>query len=392
MVQVVHRLTPPVRRPVDARLEEAARVYDRLQQVNFYRGEGLPIFYCGVRTLNVAELVAPSAELATAYANAHAVAGVVPARRLGEAYLQKAIEALRVRPDPVVESYLLTLTGVYRLGCGQWDRAEESLERAFSLAAALGFARRTEEVAGALAELGFLKGDLVTAIRHSTEQLESGARGDAQTQCWGLLGRAQARIVLQDAEQACKDIERAIAFLPSLGRPEQIWAYGLRARAALQAGDLGAATAAADHAARRIAEAPPVAHYCLEAYAAVTEVRLAILSKERSRRARRRAEVACRVQADAARIFPIALPRCLLHRGALQLLSGDSAGATPIFRQALDRAAALGMPYEMLLGHQVLASLAGKTGENGARHTFRAADLAARIGIDSLRLPVGWPE
>jgi tetratricopeptide (TPR) repeat protein len=340
----------------------------------------------------VAELVAPSAELATAYANAHAVAGVVPARRLGEAYLQKAIEALRVRPDPVVESYLLTLTGVYRLGCGQWNRAEEALERAFSLAQSLGFVRRTEEVAGALAELAFLKGDLATAIRHSTEQLESGARGDAQTQCWGLLGRAQARIVLQDVEQARKDIARAVALLPTLGRPEQIWAYGLRARAALYAGDLGAATAAADHAGRRIAEAPPVAHYCLEAYAAVTEVRLAALSKERSGRARRRVEVACRAQADASRIFPIALPRCLLHRGAFQRLSGDTVGATRTFRQALDRATALGMPYDMLVAHQTLASLARETGTTSHEHTSRADELAARLGIDSVKPSIGWPE
>jgi tetratricopeptide (TPR) repeat protein len=390
LVQVVHRLTPPLRRPVDARLEEAARVYDRLQQVNFYRGEGLPIFYCGVRSLNVTELVAPSAELATAYANAHAVAGVVPARRLGEAYLRKAVAALRVRPDPVVESYLLTLTGVYRLGCGQWSRAEEALERAFSLAHALGFARRAEEAAGALAELAFLKGDFETAVKRSTEQLESGARGDAQTQCWGLLGRAQARIVLKDAEQARRDTERAIAFLPSLGRPEQIWAFGLRARAALQAGDLGAATAAADHAARRIGEAPPVAHYCLEAYAAVAEVRLTALSKERTRPAGRRAEVACRAQADAARIFPIAVPRYLLHRGAFRWLTGDSTGATRAFRQALERATALGMPHEMLLARQVLASIALKTGAVSTRHAARTGELATGLEIGDIEPPVGW--
>jgi serine/threonine protein kinase/tetratricopeptide (TPR) repeat protein len=391
LVQVVHRLAPPLRRPVDARLEEAARVYDRLQQVNFFRGEGLPIFYCGMRTLNVAELVAPSAELATAYANAHAVAGVVPARRLGEGYLQKALDVLRVRPDPIVETYLLLLTGVYRVGCGQWGRAEEALGRASSLAEALGFARRTEEVAGVLAELAFLQGDLEAAIRHATEQLESGARGDAQTQCWGLLGRAQSRIVLKDAELALRDIERANAFLPSLGRPEEIWAYGLRARAALRAGDLGAATAAADHAATRIAESPPVAHYCLEAYVAVAEVRLAALSKERSRRARRRAEAACRAQGAAARIFPIALPRYLLHRGALRWLTGDSTGANRAFLQALERATALGMPHEMLLAHQVLASVAPKTDAVSARHEARAGELATRLGIGVVEPPVGWP-
>ncbi|MET0595663.1 MAG: AAA family ATPase, partial [Polyangiaceae bacterium] len=375
-VQVAHRVVPPFRtRGVDPRLEEAARVYDRLQQVNFYRGQGLPIFYCGVRTLNVAELVAPSAELATAYANAHAVAGVVPARWLAEAYLQKAVEALRVRPDPVVESYLLTLTGVYRLGCAEWDAARISLERALSLTKELGFARRTEEVAGALAELSFLRGDHPSAIRLSTEQLESGARGDAQTQCWGLLGRAQALLAERDVESARHDVERAFGLLPTLGRPEQIWAYGLRARAALHDGDVGSARAAAEHAGRRIAEAPPVAHYCLEAYAAVSEVRIAMLAREGTRRARRLAESACRAEADAARIFPIAEPKRLLHLGALQHLTADSSRARETFRRAKERALLLGMPDQVRLATRAVELSSRAPRESRARRAERAAEL-----------------
>jgi eukaryotic-like serine/threonine-protein kinase len=383
-VQVAHRVLPACRaRPADAGLEEAARVYDRLQQVNFYRGEGLPIFYCGVRTLNVAELVAPSAELATAYANAHAVAGVVPARGLSEAYLQRAIEALRVRPDPVVETYLLALTGVYRLGCGQWNEARSSLERAVALAKDLGFARRTEEVIGALAELCFLQGDLEGAIGLSTEQLESSARGDAQTRSWGLLGRAQALLAREDLAAAREDVERAIALLPTLGRPERIWAYGLRARAELLAGDLAAATAAADQAALRIAEAPPVAHYCLEAYAAVGEVRLAVFARERSRGARGQLARACRAAADAARVFPIAAPRYHLHRGAFAWLTGHEARAAKAWRLALARAESLGMPQEALVAHRVLETLARGSDEKRRIHAARASELAARIGNES---------
>jgi len=391
-VQTAHRLAPRMRAPsADARLEEAARVYDRLQQVNFYRGEGLPIFYCGVRTLNIAELVVPSAELATAYANAHAVAGVVPARRLCEAYLQRALESLRERPDPVVESYLLTLTGVYRVGCGEWEAAKIALERALDLAGELGFGRRREEVAGALAERAFLQGDLQEALRYATEQLESGLRGDAQTQCWGLLGRAQARWALDDGDRAREDIARAIALLPSLGRPEQIWAHGLRARAELGAGDLRSAIAAADDVARRITEAPPVAHYDLEAYAAVTEVRLSAWAREPSRRARRQAERACRAQTQAARIFPIAAPRALLHHGALQWLAGHREKAVKQWTQALDRAVALRMPREALFVHRVLSSVPGTPADRAARHVRRASEIAAEMGIALPPLPVGWP-
>jgi serine/threonine protein kinase/tetratricopeptide (TPR) repeat protein len=391
-VQAAHRLLPRLwDRVADVRLEEAARVYDRLQQVNFYRGEGLPIFYCGLLTLNIAELVAPSAELATAYANAHAVAGVVPARRLSEAYLERAIAALRGRPDPVVESYLLTLTGVYRVGCGQWTMAKLALERALALAKDLGFARRAEEVDGALAELGYLHGDLEGAFRFATDQFESGGRGDAQTRCWGLLARAQVLLVREEMPRAREDIERAVALLPTLGRPERIWAHGLCARAALRAGDLRAATTAADQAAARIAEAPPVAHYCLEAYAAVTEVRLAVLAKERSSRARRNAARACRAQFHAARIFPIAAPSCWLHRGAWQWLEGRRDAAITIFERALERAASLGMPREAMLAHQVLGWVARPSDASAAHHARRASELATELGIAVPPRPVGWP-
>jgi tetratricopeptide (TPR) repeat protein len=386
VVQVVHRLVPPLRRrSANQRLEEAARVYDRLQQVAFYRGEGLPIFYCGVRTLNVAELVAPSPELATAYANAHAVAGVVPARWLAESYLQKGLEALRERPDPVVESYLLTLNGVYRLGCAQWGAARISLERALSLTKSLGFARRAEEVAGALAELCFLQGDHAAAIRLSTDQLESGARGDAQTQCWGYLGRAQALLAAVQVETARADVERAVALLPTLGRPEQIWAYGLRARAALHAGDFGAARAAAESAGRRIAEAPPVAHYCLEAYAAVSEVAIAVLARERTSAARRRAERACRAEGDAARVFPIAEPKWLLHLGALQWLDKKPKRARETLGRALTGAEILDMPDVARIARGVLRLATRQPGEGRTGRVARAAALdalfAAGIGV-----------
>src|SRR5262249_17319220 len=152
------------------------------------------------------------------------------------------------------------------------------------------------------------------------------------------LGRAQALLAEREVDAARSDVERAVALLPSLGRPEQIWAYGLRARAALHRGDIGSARVAADHAGRRIAEAPPVAHYCLEAYSAVSEVRLAIFAREGTRRSRRLAERACRAEADAARIFPIAEPKRLLHLGALQHLSGEPSRAKESFARAKVRA------------------------------------------------------
>ena len=108
--QILHRLVGRwflFRGRQTEQLLEAARIHDRLQQISFYRGEGLPIFYAGVRALNLAERAAPSSELAAAYANAHAVTGVVPMRALSEAYYNRALATLKTHRDPAVESYLM---------------------------------------------------------------------------------------------------------------------------------------------------------------------------------------------------------------------------------------------------------------------------------------------
>ena len=59
--QILHRLMGRwflFRGRQTEQLLEAARIHDRLQQISFYRGEGLPIFYAGVRALNLAERAA----------------------------------------------------------------------------------------------------------------------------------------------------------------------------------------------------------------------------------------------------------------------------------------------------------------------------------------------
>jgi tetratricopeptide (TPR) repeat protein len=379
--------------PDPRRTAEAARVYDRLQQVNFYRGEGLSIFFCGVTSLNVAELAAPSAELATAYTNAHAVAGAVPARKLSEAYFERATQALKIRPDPVVESYLMTLTGVYRTGDGQWEEADRALTRAATLAEELGFRRRMEEALGGLGISSFFQGNFEDAVRFSTKQLESGKRGDPQTQCWGLLGRAQALLLSQQLPDAVADIEQAAAFLPALGRSEEIWSKGLSALCALYAGDLARASAHADTLADKIAEAPPIAHYCLIAYGAVSEVRLADFRKKRTRSAGLASDRACRAETAATRVFRVAKPRAWLRRGVYFWISGRRTKAVRMWKRALDEATSLGTPYEAMLAHQLLAtSLGHPTGtDRSASHAQQAAQLAARLRLNLETRPAWWP-
>ncbi|HXV43966.1 MAG TPA: AAA family ATPase, partial [Anaerolineae bacterium] len=77
--QILHRLWPvnlaQGSPETKAALLEAARTYERLGEVYYWSNQTLPAIYAALRTLNLAEQVGPSPELARAYANMCLVAG-----------------------------------------------------------------------------------------------------------------------------------------------------------------------------------------------------------------------------------------------------------------------------------------------------------------------------
>jgi len=380
-------------------LLEAARIHDRLQQISYYRGEGLPIFYAGVRALNLAERAAPSSELAAAYANAHAVTGVVPMRGLSEGYYQRAVATLKMHRDPAVESYLMLLHGVYTTGVGRWGEAQQAFDRADALTDVLRFRRRNEEIAGAQSVLAYCLGAFDRALDCAVRQYRSASRGDAQTQCWGLLGRAQVLLVWGREKEALADVSNAIKLLPELGRPEHIWAHGLLALAQFRFGELAEAHEAMQAALAKIAEAPPVAHYCVEAYAATAEVAVGLVHRGYAppgggagavQAAARRA---CRALRDSMRVFPIAAPK---YWRAVGLLRWRDAAAIASWKNALACAVSLGMPYDEGLAHLLLARALDDTqAQQRATHAARARELlgpaGARWALDVIEPTADFP-
>jgi predicted ATPase/serine/threonine protein kinase len=390
--QIFHRLfarwRDSLRGAQPERLLEAARIHDRLQQISFFRGEGLPIFYAGIRALNLAETASPSIELAAAYANAHAVTGVVPLRALSESYYQQAVETLKRHGDPATESYLMTLHGIYRTGLGRWADAEAAFNRAAFLAEELKYRRRSEEVAGVQGVLAYFCGSFERAAECAERQHQSAIRGDSQTRCWGLLARAQVLLAWDRLDEAAADIRAAKELLPVLGRPEQIWAHGLLALTHLRQGAVAEAYGAAETALRRIAEAPPVAHYCIEAYSAVAETTIGLLhrgyvppagSPALVETAARRASRALRA---TARVFPIAWPRYWRALGLRRWSLSRKLSAVACWRKSLEYALSLQMPYDEAIARLLLSrSLHEGQGTDRAMHSGRAQQLFESLGV-----------
>jgi tetratricopeptide (TPR) repeat protein len=193
--QVSHRLWPAnltrnSPETKDAHLE-VARIYERLGEIYYWSNETLPAIYAALRTLNLAEQVGPSPELARAYANMCLVAGFASLRSLAESYSRRAQEAAAqsVQHQPALV-WVLELTGVYAIGIGQWVKAHDSLGQAALIAQHLQHRRRWEECMTALSDVFFFQGKFADSSKLWPEVYASARRrGDTQAQSWGLAGQ-----------------------------------------------------------------------------------------------------------------------------------------------------------------------------------------------------------
>jgi tetratricopeptide (TPR) repeat protein len=350
---------------------EGSRAYDRLLQIAYYTGKTGDMFYATFRTLNLAERAGPSPELAMAYSIAHAVAGIIPLRRVADFYLARADQALSRAYDPAVDSYLQLLAGVYRSGTAEWAKARHAFDKGIVLAEQMGFGRRNDELRLGLANWHFQRGEYAEGARQ-TEAHHGGpsGRGDLQAEAWQRLMRAQIDLV-QGAFAEALDVARTVEkFAGSLQRSELIWVYALIAAAAERLGRRDQARTAADNALDQITSGPPVTFYCIESYALTAEVYLRLWSSAGKGEATAgalpsRARKACEALTKFARVFPAARPRAALHAGTLALLRGDSQRAMSRWLESHQLAERLGMtPDRMMadwaIGRQQRGSLEGR--------------------------------
>jgi hypothetical protein len=331
---------------------EATRAYDRLLQIYYYNNRRLEMFLATLRTLNLAERVGPSPELAAAYAIAHAVAGVIPSRSLADAYFNRANEILRQTPDPAVHSYLLLLSGVYRSGIADWRRARADLDQGLAIAESLSFHRRCDEIRHAFGFWHFLHGDLSDAVTLADKRHLASGRDDPQAKVWQLLMRAQvylARNASADALQVAREAEALAVewseprdrrlYVAKLPWAETLWMFSMLAASSLATGSEAEAEWAAKEALKQIRERDSPTFYCVDAYSRVCDVLLSLWDRRRRQHAPvddlpGQSADACRYLNRFARVFPAAVPRSLIYQGNLAALQAHPARARSLWQRA----------------------------------------------------------
>jgi tetratricopeptide (TPR) repeat protein len=373
--QVSHRLWPAnltrnSPETKDAHLE-VARIYERLGEIYYWSNETLPAIYAALRTLNLAEQVGPSPELARAYANMCLVAGFASLRSLAESYSRRAQEAAAqsVQHQPALV-WVLELTGVYAIGIGQWVKAHDSLGQAALIAQHLQHRRRWEECMTALSDVFFFQGKFADSSKLWPEVYASARRrGDTQAQSWGLAGQLRNVLALGEVQtdQALTTLRNLKALLSEeIGSADKINSYGVVALMHWRRGEPEQARQAVEAAINLIAQSSPtgfgiihgynnVAEVCLALWEAevISDIRMPILdladvknSNSDIQNLKSNAQQSCQVLRQYARAFPIGQPRAWLWQGLYYWLSGQRSRAYRAWHKSLAAAERLAMPYE----------------------------------------------
>jgi tetratricopeptide (TPR) repeat protein len=309
----------------------------------------------------------------------------IPLDALAQAYCQRAVQAAQAAADVAAETWVLLNCAMVHMQAARWADMRQCLEKARDLAKELGFSRRWEEGVTIFSTGCLMAGRFEEAGRHNDELLAAIERSDPQSKCWANVRQAELYLVRGDvpAALAASALGEAIC-RQDLGRAEWIYALGPLALARLRSGDAEGAREAADRCAEWIKGGSAPTFYNVFAYAALVEVYLTLWLE--SGDAGRRGLAGALRQAmkhlrAIARVFPMASPRLLYWSGMRALrVDGEREQAAQLFRESLDRARSLDMPYDEGMALAALGEHGGGPVEQRQRMLFEAQAVLRAIG------------
>ncbi len=367
---------------------QATRVLNRLTEIHIYAEDALGCLDSGLRELNIAEPVGPSAELGRAYAILAVVLGTVPLHRICRVWAERALEVTEAAGNTAALAYVLSRVAIYGMYVCDWPTAEQRLRRSAEIAREFGDRRGREEAIGVLGITLFYAGRF-REMPPLMEQLRVSARysSNEQIQGWSLLGMAGALLRLGRAKEALKQIEEAMAWVETkASHSEVLWALGLLSLAHLRLGQLAEARRVADRA-LPLAEQRPVAYWTQQSHAALAETYLGLRERARAS-AREQAELAkasrraCKAMRRFGSTFPFGKPHGLLWTGLCQWLDGRHDVAQATWARCLAVSEASGMPYERALALREIGRHMPPGSAEHHDHLRRACSMLDAMGAE----------
>lgn len=371
------------------RLRAAAVAYEGLAETYYYTGAEAHTFYACLRTLNLAEAGGPSTELARGYATMGTILSLVPARGLAERYGRRALATTQAVGQLAAQPYVCVIVGIARMGSGDFPQAVPLFEEASRTGAELGDRRRWSDAVGHIGMAGLLQGDARSAQARFQEMYREAVRAhDLRYQAEALRSRAHAELTLADFEGARGTLSALQAVLAA-GLPSEVESTERHLAALLglwhaRRGELEEAEGHVRRAAKLIAASRPtdeLYHGFLGA-AATLEAGFAIQEARADDRLLDPLRSVVRCLSGRARLFPVARPAYLRHRGNLAWISGRRRHATRDWRDSSRLATALAMPLEAALAEFEAGRHLSPADSGRAELLTRAAETLLALGAD----------
>jgi tetratricopeptide (TPR) repeat protein len=390
--QIGQRLMQRISGPKRCAPEEATRVrllagsYEMLSLLDLFSNRMTWSLSEALESLRQAERLGDSPEYARGLALMAVASSLVPSRLFAERYARAAIKTAERLNHESTLARVREFLGMYQMGEGRWEQAEESFLKAIDGFKVVGDRRREIECTCLFSTWNHYRGDFVKRVEYGQRVLDLAlATGDLQAQAWGLLDQIESLLNLGDFERVRSlgnDLQRHLG--QNIYGADEIMAYGLLAALELRIGRLAEALPHAERALAVMTKFSPTIVYNLEAYAAVTEVYLRAwrLSPEGDPSRETyvaKAREACEDTRRFAKIFRIGGSRALLLTAVERELSGDMAQAIRLSREGLVAATRLRMPYEEALAHRQLARLLPSGDRAREGELTKARDLFGRL-------------
>lgn len=358
--QIWHRLYPR-RRLTQSSIQQAyilelTRSQICLGEVCYYMGAKTLGTFVTIAGLNLVETVPPSSELARIYANMCYATGVYQLHFLARRYSHLAehtVQQLETSLPCMGWTYLVT--GAYRSSIGEWQSSRETLQRSIDACRQLQDWHMLAQAVAGVALVDHCQGQFQAAIALWQETQALGEQhGDIQSHAWGLMGQAEAWICLENWPKAAQCVDQIQALLTEQTGlvSDRIRLLGVASRVYLHQGELHRAQQMVETAIDLIHQTEPIAVHTHQGYAGVAESCIQLWIMANGHQDYQRVHQACAALQQFAKSFPIAQPRLLLWQGVRVWHQGKRAKAQKCWRQALQQAKALAMPYEQALIHE----------------------------------------
>ncbi|HEY3311808.1 MAG TPA: AAA family ATPase [Anaerolineales bacterium] len=364
----------------------ACKIYERLGLLYFLKNNTGMTVYCPLASLNLAEEIGPSPELAIAYSYATGAAGLIPAHGLAGLYERLTLQTAEQVNNPMITARALMGTNVYTSGAARLAETGQRLHQAIA----------SFEQGGVWEWWGVCM-EMLTRIKYYQGQFQQSAeladrlyamskqQGDIVKQSWSLTSRMETHLLLADRDDIlilAAELEELVRQSNETG-PRQKF-YGVSALVHLQNGDWAAADESAKQLLKLISGDRPTSFGLLTGYIAAADTYLSIWERRALpdlKYLQAQATLACKLLTKFAQILPIGEPARLRANGLLAWLTGRSRQAQKLWAQSLLSAQGLHMPLDEALAHFELGRHLSTDDPQRDAHLDRARQLFHQMGV-----------